>query len=63
MQEQNLDSNIQVIDEDLQELFRRMPEAENLLTIIVQGRRIKELENAVDEKSKDKLDIKKAKVS
>ena len=63
MQEQNLDSNIQVIDEDLQELFRRMPEAQNLLTIIVQGRRIKELENAVDEKSKDKLDIKKAKVS
>jgi hypothetical protein len=40
-----------------------MPEAQSLLTIIVQGRRIKELENTVDEKSKDKLDIKKAKVS
>ena len=55
--------DIKVTEEDIQELFRVMPEAELRVTIIAQRRRIQELENTVDAKSKDKLDIKKAKVS
>lgn len=55
--------DIKVTEEDIQELFRVMPEAELRVTIIAQRRRIQELENALVQKSKDKLDIKKAKVS
>ena len=55
--------DIQITEEDIQELFRVMPQAELRVTIIAQRRRIQELENTVDAKSKDKLDIKKAKVS
>jgi len=54
---------IPITEEDIQELFRVMPEAQLRVTIIAQKRRIEELENTVDAKSKDKLDIKKAKVS
>ena len=55
--------DIQITEEDIQELFTVMPEAQLRVTIIAQRRRIQELENTVDAKSKDKLDIKKAKVS
>ena len=55
--------DIQITEEDIQELFTVMPEAQLRVTIIAQKRRIQELENTVDAKSKDKLDIKKAKVS
>ena len=55
--------DIQITEEDIQELFTIMPEAQLRVTIIAQRRRIQELENTVDAKSKDKLDIKKAKVS
>jgi|TARA_R100000808_G_C2131521_1_gene140640 hypothetical protein len=55
--------DIKVTEEDIQELFRMMPDAQRQVTIIAQRRRIEELENAVDAKSKDKLDIKKAKAS
>ena len=55
--------DIKVTEADIQELFRVMPEAQLRVTIIAQRRRIQELENTVDAKSKDKLDIKKAKVS
>jgi len=54
---------IPITEEDIQELFRVMPDAQLRVTIIAQKRRIEELENTVDAKSKDKLDIKKAKVS
>ena len=40
-----------------------MPEAQDKVTIIAQRRRIQELENALIQKSKDKLDIKKVKAS
>ena len=53
--------DIQITEEDIQELFTIMPEAQLRVTIIAQRRRIQELENTVDAKSKDKLDIKKAK--
>jgi hypothetical protein len=56
-------NDIQITEEDIQELFRVMPQAELRVTIIAQRRRIQELENTVDAKSKDKLDIKKAKAS
>ena len=55
--------DIQITEEDIQELFRVMPESQLRVTIIAQKRRIQELENTVDAKSKDKLDIKKAKAS
>ena len=55
--------DIQITEADIQELFTVMPEAQLRVTIIAQKRRIQELENTVDAKSKDKLDIKKAKVS
>ena len=55
--------DIKIIEADLEELFKLMPEARYKVTIIAQRRRIQELENTVDAKSKDKLDIKKAKVS
>ena len=55
--------DIKVTEEDIQELFRVMPESQLRVTIIAQKRRIQELENTVDAKSKDKLDIKKAKAS
>jgi len=55
--------DIQITEADIQELFTVMPEAQLRVTIIAQRRRIQELENTVDAKSKDKLDIKKAKVS
>ena len=55
--------DIQITEEDIQELFTVMPEAQLRVTIIAQRRRIQELENTVDAKSKDKLDIKKAKAS
>ena len=55
--------DIQITEEDIQELFTVMPEAQLRVTIIAQKRRIQELENTVDAKSKDKLDIKKAKAS
>tara|TARA_Y100000296_G_scaffold40763_1_gene47056 strand:+ start:536 stop:709 length:174 start_codon:yes stop_codon:yes gene_type:complete len=56
-------NDIQITEADIQELFTVMPEAQLRVTIIAQRRRIQELENTVDAKSKDKLDIKKAKVS
>ena len=55
--------DIRITEEDIQELFTIMPEAQLRVTIIAQRRRIQELENTVDAKSKDKLDIKKAKAS
>ena len=55
--------DIQITEADIQELFRVMPQAELRVTIIAQRRRIQELENTVDAKSKDKLYIKKAKAS
>ena len=55
--------DIQITEADIQELFTVMPEAQLRVTFIAQRRRIQELENTVDAKSKDKLDIKKAKVS
>ena len=55
--------NIKITEEDIQELLRTMPEAQDKVTIIAQRRRIQELENALIQKSKDKLDIKRAKVS
>ena len=55
--------DIKIIEADIEELFKLMPEAWYKVTIIAQRRRIQELENTVDAKSKDKLDIKKAKVS
>ena len=55
--------DIQITEADIQELFTVMPEAQLRVTIIAQRRRIQELENTVDAKSKDKLDLKKAKVS
>ena len=55
--------DIQITEADIQELFTVMPEAQLRVTIIAQRRRIQELENTVDAKSKDKLDIKKAKAS
>ena len=55
--------DIHITEADIQELFTVMPEAQLRVTIIAQRRRIQELENTVDAKSKDKLDIKKAKVS
>ena len=56
-------NDIQITEADIQELFTVMPEAQLRVTIIAQRRRIQELENTVDAKSKDKLDIKKAKAS
>ena len=55
--------NIKITEEDIQELLRTMPEAQDKVTIIAQRRRIQELENALIQKSKDKLDIKRAKIS
>ena len=55
--------NIKNTEEDIQELLRTMPEAQDKVTIIAQRRRIQELENALIQKSKDKLDIKKVKAS
>ncbi len=55
--------NIKITEEDIQELLRTMPEAQDKVTIIAQRRRIQELENALIQKSKDKLDIKKVKAS
>ena len=55
--------DIKIIEADIEELFKLMPEERYKVTIIAQRRRIQELENTVDAKSKDKLDIKKAKVS
>jgi predicted phage tail protein len=55
--------DIKIIEADIEELFKLMPEARYKVTIIAQRRRIQELENALVQKSKDKLDIKKAKVS
>ena len=52
--------DIKIIEADIEELFKLMPEARYKVTIIAQRRRIQELENALVQKSKDKLDIKKA---
>ena len=55
--------DIKLKDEDIVELFNRMPEAKREAIIIAQERMIKELKTQVDLLAKDKLDIKKAKAS
>ena len=55
--------DIQLKDEDIAELFNRMPEAKREAIIIAQERMIKELKTQVDRLAIDKLDIKKAKAS
>jgi len=55
--------DIQLKDEDIVELFNRMPEAKREAIIIAQERMIKELKTQVDLLAKDKLDIKKVKAS
>ena len=56
-------SDIQLKDEDIAQLFLRMPEAKREAIIIAQERMIKELKTQVDLLAKDKLDIKKVKAS
>ena len=56
-------SDIQLKDQDIAELFLRMPEAKREAIIIAQERMIKELKTQVDLLAKDKLDIKKVKAS
>jgi|TARA_R110002012_G_scaffold315148_1_gene528586 hypothetical protein len=56
-------SDIQLKDEDIAQLFLRMPEAKREAIIIAQERMIKELKTQVDQLAKDKLDIKKVKAS
>ena len=56
-------NDIKLKDEDIAELFLRMPEAKREAIIIAQERMIKELKTQVDLLAKDKLDIKKAKAS
>lgn len=55
--------DIQLKDQDIAELFLRMPEAKREAIIIAQERMIKELKTQVDQLAKDKLDIKKVKAS
>ena len=55
--------DIQLKDDDIAELFNRMPEAKREAIIIAQERMIKELKTQVDLLAKDKLDIKKVKAS
>ena len=55
--------DIKLKDEDIVELFNRMPEAKREAIIIAQERMIKELKTQVDLLAKDKLDIKKVKAS
>ena len=55
--------DIQLKDEDIVELFNRMPEAKREAIIIAQERTIKELKTQVDQLAKDKLDIKRVKAS
>ena len=55
--------DIQLKDQDIAELFLRMPEAKREAIIIAQERMIKELKTQVDLLAKDKLDIKKVKAS
>jgi len=55
--------DIKLKDEDIVELFNRMPEAKREAIIIAQERTIKELKTQVDLLAKDKLDIKKVKAS
>jgi len=55
--------DIKLKDEDIVELFNRMPEAKREAIIIAQERTIKELKTQVDQLAKDKLDIKKVKAS
>ena len=55
--------DIKLKDEDIAQLFVRMPEAKREAIIIAQERMIKELKTQVDLLAKDKLDIKKAKAS
>ena len=55
--------DIQLKDQDIAELFKRMPEAKREAIIIAQERMFKELKTQVDLLAKDKLDIKKAKAS
>ena len=56
-------SDIQLKDEDIAQLFLRMPEAKREAIIIARERMIKELKTQVDLLAKDKLDIKKVKAS
>ena len=56
-------NDIQLKDQDIAELFLRMPEAKREAIIIAQERMIKELKTQVDLLAKDKLDIKKVKAS
>ena len=56
-------NDIQIKDEDIVELFNRMPEAKREAIVIAQERMIKELKTQVDLLAKDKLDIKKVKAS
>ena len=56
-------NDIQLKDQDIAELFNRMPEAKREAIIIAQERTIKELKTQVDLLAKDKLDIKKVKAS
>ena len=56
-------SDIQLKDEDIAQLFLRMPEAKREAFIIAQERMVKELKTQVDQLAKDKLDIKKVKAS
>ena len=56
-------NDIQLKDQDIVELFNRMPEAKREAIIIAQERMIKELKTQVDLLAKDKLDIKKVKAS
>ena len=56
-------NDIQLKDQDIVELFNRMPEAKREAIIIAQERTIKELKTQVDLLAKDKLDIKKVKAS
>jgi len=55
--------DIKLKDEDIAQLFLRMPEAKREAIIIAQERMIKELKTQVDLLAKDKLDIKKVKAS
>ena len=55
--------DIKLKDQDIVELFNRMPEAKREAIIIAQERMIKELKTQVDLLAKDKLDIKKVKAS
>ena len=55
--------DIKLKDEDIVELFNRMPEAKREAIVIAQERMIKELKTQVDQLAKDKLDIKKVKAS